>query len=610
MGEPNEDVKLVETTRGATVPSDTMDYKLLLDTLSKRILGGCPAGEVEEILLRKEAWQSLEPADALRWSALAQAVGRVDLSLEVLEWITQRHPSLESAWSERLELLWLVGAAGDLVRARRQAIEALGEARVRRLFGGDMALSGSAAGRGAMTGICSSGTVAKETLAESALRCGQTRQDGGEQQPRTREGVPTGGLSSDPWSDDEVVDLGGPFVQMHREDAAVKLYMEIFRGRPDVFARQWYDEETDTQGYVPVRRPMLASDVQDHLRGNRTYGIYLLDQDSRAWVGVIDVDLVPSLRGRKLTRDEYDRRTREETYLVERLSELSSEEGLPCVAEFTGGKGYHFWYPFEEPVSAASVRAALRAVVAKIEGDLSCFQLEVFPKQDTLSGKSLGNLVKLPLGVHRATGKPSFFLLTPDRSVESQLAFLEKVKRIPAARIEDLAAAHERAKVVVHPRHEAWAREFPELAVLEQKCTIIAQILTACRSSRSLSVREEKVLLCTIGHLPQARRLLHHVFEQLPEYNRPLLDYKIARIRGTPLGCKRIHTLLGDTEPTMPCRFETQDTGYWTPLLHLEGGEEYCRVPKSERVENLEDALEMLDVSIRQVRRFLNAQRT
>jgi hypothetical protein len=79
-------------------------------------------------------------------------------------------------------------------------------------------------------------------------------------------------LSSDPWSDDEVVDLGGPFVQMHREDAAVKLYMEIFRGRPDVFARQWYDEETDTQGYVPVRRPMLASDVQDHLRGNRTYG--------------------------------------------------------------------------------------------------------------------------------------------------------------------------------------------------------------------------------------------------------------------------------------------------------------------------------------------------
>lgn len=607
MGEPNEEVGWGETARGATVQSDKTEYKLLLDTVSKRIFGGCPAGEVEQILSRKEVWQSLEPADAVRWSALAQAVGLADLSLGMLEWITQKHPALESAWAERLELLRLVGARGDLVRARRQAIDALGDARVRLLLGGNMA-SEPAEGAEARPGIRSSGLVPQET-SEGALHHGQTRPDEGEELPKPLEGVPFGGCSSGPSSDDEAEDLGEPFLQMRREDAAVRLYMEIFRGRPDVFARQWYDEETDTQGYVPVRRPILPSDVQDHLKGNRTYGIYLLDPDSRAWVGVIDVDLVPALRGRKLTRDEYDRRTREETYLVERLSEISSDEGLPCVAEFTGGKGYHFWYPFEEPVPAASVRAALRAVVEKIEGDLSCFHLEVFPKQDTLSGKGLGNLVKLPLGVHRGTGKPSFFLLAPDRSVESQLAFLEKAKRIPRARLETLAVAHEKAKVIVHPRHEAWAREFPELAVLEQKCTIIAQILAACRSLRSLSVREEKVLLCTVGHLPQARKLLHHVFEQLPEYNRPLLDYKIARIRGTPLGCKRIHSLLGDVDPTLPCRFETLDAGYWTPLLHLEDGKEYCNVPKSEHVESLEDALEMLDVSIRQVRRFLNTHR-
>lgn len=609
MGEANEDTSPAETASGPTVLSEKTDYKLLLDTLSKRILSGCPAGEVEGILSRKEVWRSLEPSDALRWSALAQAIGLADLSLEVLEWITQRHPALESAWAERLELLRLVGGRGDLVRARRQAIDALGEARVRRLIGGDAAISDPAAEAGIKPGFCLPEAVPEET-AEDAQRLGQAPPDEGKQLPVPQEGVPIGGYSTDFWGDDEAEDLGEPFVQMRKEDAAVRLYMEIFRGRPDVFARQWYDEEADTQGYVPVRRPMLASDVQDHLKGNRTYGIYLLDQDSRAWVGVIDVDLVPAFRGRKLTRDEYDRRTREETYLVERLTELSSEEGLPCVAEFTGGKGYHFWYPFQEPVSAASVRAALRGVVAKIEGDLSCFQLEVFPKQDTLSGKGLGNLVKLPLGVHRGTGKPSFFLLAPDRSVESQLAFLKKVKRIPAASLEAVAAAHEKAKVIVHPRHEAWAREFPELAVLEQRCTIIAQILAACRSSRSLSVREEKVLLCTVGHLPQARKLLHHVFEQLPEYNRPLLDYKIARIRGTPLGCKRIHSLLGDADPTLPCRFETPDAGYWTPLLHLEGGKESSSIPKSERVESLEDALEMLDVSIRQVRRFLNTQRT
>ncbi len=606
MGEPNQDAGFAGGTHGAAALSDKTDYKLLLDTVSKRVLGGCPAAEVEEILSRKEVWQALEPADALRWSALAQTAGLADLSLEVLEWVTKKYPALESAWAERLELLRLLGARADLVKARRQAIEALGEATVRRMLRDDSGAE-PAEEAGSGTEGCSPGTAQAEVGQNAACRR-PARADTDEDMPGPRQVEDAGRCVSDPWSEEEAEDFGEPFVQMRKEDAAVRVYMEIFRGRPDVFARQWYDEETDTQGYVPVRRPMLASDVQDHLRGNRTYGIYLLDQDSRAWVGVIDVDLVPAFRGRKLTRDEYDRRTREETYLVERLSELSSEEGLPCVAEFTGGKGYHFWYPFEEAAPAASVRAALRALAAKIEGDLSCFQIEVFPKQDTLSGKGLGNLVKLPLGVHRGTGKPSFFLLAPDRSVDSQLALLEKVKRIPVARLEALAAAHEKAKVIVHPRHEAWAREFPELAVLEQKCSIIAQILAACRASRSLSVREEKVLLYTLGHLPQARKLLHHVFEQLPEYNRPLLAYKIARIRGTPLGCKRIHSLLGDLEPTLPCRFETPDSGYWTPLLHLEGGKEYCSAPKSERIESLEDALEILDLSIRQVRRFLNTQ--
>lgn len=608
MGEPNEDVGRAGTIPGEAACSDKTDYKLLLDTLSKRILGGCPAGEVEEILSRKEAWQSLEPADALRWSALAQAAGLADLSLEVLEWVTLRYPAVESAWSERLELLRLVGGRADFVRARRQAIEALGEDRIRGLLGGDSASEPAAEARCGQAIRTWTGDREGEAC-ERVPRGGPAQPENDDALPEALELDVAEGSSPDLWGDNETEALGEPFVQMRREDAALRRYMDIFRGRPDVFARQWYDEEADTQGYVPVRRPMLPSDVHDHLKGNRTYGIYLLDQHSRAWVGVIDVDLVQAFRGRKLSRDEYDRRTREETYLVERLIELSSESGLPCVAEFTGGKGYHFWYPFEEAVPAASVRAALRTVAAKIEGDLTCYQIEVFPKQDTLSGKGLGNLVKLPMGVHRGTGKPSFFLSAPDRSVESQLAFLEKVNRIPLAGLEAIAAAHEKAKVIVHPRHEAWAREFPELAVLEQKCSIIAQILAACRSSRSLSLREEKVLLCTVGHLPQARKLLHHVFEQLPDYNRPLLDYKIARIRGTPLGCKRIHSLLGDIDPTLPCRFETPDLGYWTPLLHLEGGREYCSVPKSERVESLEDALEMLDLSIRQVRRFLNTQR-
>ena len=563
MGEPREDKS---SERGATLENENTDYKLLLETLSKRVMGGCQPAEVEELLARKEAWQSLGPQDALRWSGLAQIAGLPDVSLEILEWLTENHPQLESGWVERLELLRTLEIRDGLVRARAQAISVLGEERVKAL------------------------------LAQSTAEVpdAQTSQPAGER--------------TESWHEDD--DIGDPFVEMRKEEEAIRLYMDLFRGREDVFARQWYDEESDAQGYVPVRRPMLAADVRDHLKGGRTYGIYLLDPQSQTRLGVIDIDIVPTYRGRKLAREEQEKLAREERYLLERLVELSEGASMHCLVEFTGGKGYHFWYPIEEAVPAARVRSALRALAVKVEGDVTCYQLEIFPKQDSLvGGKGLGNLVKLPLGIHRGTGKPSFFLMAPDRSTESQLTYLRQVRRVSPSALETVASSQEKAKLFVHPRYEAWAQEYPELAVLEAKCSVIAQILASCRSSRTLSVREEKVLLGTVGHLPQARKTLHHALEQLPEYNRPLLDYKISRIRGTPLGCRRIHRLLGDADPTPLCRFEGVESAYWNPLLHVEDGQSYTSVPKSEGVENLEDALEALNVSIRQVRRFLQPGR-
>jgi hypothetical protein len=34
----------------------------------------------------------------------------------------------------------------------------------------------------------------------------------------------------------------------------------------------------------------------------------------------------------------------------------------------------------------------------------------MFPKQDSLNGKDLGNLMKLPLGINRKTGNRSYFV--------------------------------------------------------------------------------------------------------------------------------------------------------------------------------------------------------
>ncbi|TVQ95833.1 MAG: DNA primase [Desulfovibrionales bacterium] len=402
--------------------------------------------------------------------------------------------------------------------------------------------------------------------------------------------------------DDKLTDS---FTAMRSRESAVRRYLDLFQGREDVFARQWADKEAGTQGYVPVRRAIQGEDILEHLQGRKTYGIYLLQEDSRVCLAVIDADMHPRLRTDKLSAADRDLARRERDYLLRRLPELGRELGMPCLTEFSGGKGYHFWYFFAEPVPAALPRQALNRLVKRISPDLTCFSLEVFPKQDTLAGKGLGNLVKLPLGIHRVSGKASRFLQVRDPSPWAQLKVLDNIGRIDVEILERHAGGldpEQGATVLVHPRHQAWADDFPELARLADACPALGQIVASCRMSRTLSVRDEKVILGTLGFLPRAKTLIHHLHQSLPDYNQHLVDYKLSRVRGTPLGCKRIHSLLNMTQDQ--CLFENA-ASYAHPLLHLPDWIDQEPEVKSERVENLQAALDSLEGAIRQVRRFL-----
>lgn len=94
---------------------------------------------------------------------------------------------------------------------------------------------------------------------------------------------------------------------------------------------------------------------------------------------------------------------------------------------------------------------------------------------------------------------------------------------------------------------------------------------------------------------------MHALLGEQTDYNPHLVDLKLSRLRGSPLGCKRIHTLL---ECTLDfCHFEDASP-YPHPLL-------FCRkwlpadMTRAEKIENLQDALTQLQQSLDTVRRFL-----
>jgi len=527
-------------------PDPSVDYTLLISRLEDEIVTDRNPERCTAILARHHVWVNLAPELLLKWASLAQMAGAIDTALAVYAHIHRIRPDMTRAWMEHIELL-------SILDKRVEAAQVVAAAQI-------------------------------HLTPEEKNVCLKLFGDGKPHNPET-----------------EIGTAAAPFEIMRTRQQTIERFMTLFSGREDCFARQWADPSEQKQGYVPVKRPMEYKDAEDHIMGRTTYGIYLLRADSTVMTGVLDVDLVQKYRLPKLPAADVALVRRERDFLIRRIHEISIDAGMRAIPEFSGGKGFHFWYCFASPVPAAMARQALEQIRRAVSGDVTAFNLEVFPKQDQLAGKGYGNLVKLPLGIHRVSKKHSWFLECHDRTIESQLAFLGGINPIAPDAIQTPQTEPSSAPVVLHPRFREWADTWPELYRLEQCCPPLAQIMASCRSRNTLSVREQQVLFQTIGFMTRKKTLLHVLLADQSDYNPHQVDYKLSRVRGTALGCARIHSLLGFTGDM--CRFENV-RDYAHPLLHLEK-DQFQAQPKSEKIENLQGALENLKLSILMVQRFL-----
>lgn len=521
------------------------DYRLMLKALEKEIITKDSPDRALKILKQASYRQAMPVDGQLKWAELAQLAGNVDITLNTYEDLHRSYPDNRDVWLRHLELCCVLNRPGEMVKVLRRAAR-----------------------------VMDRDTLAPWLSKYNALSSVEQKHD--------------------------IDSASVPFKELRTMESLIDRFMKLFSGRQDCFARQWADKKLDKQGYVPVRHPMTPGDAADHLNGRITYGIYLMRSDSTVKTAVVDVDLIKSFRSKRLTSDQRRTVYRESNYLTERIPSVSAEKNLYPLMEISGGKGYHFWYFFDPAIAASVARNLLESIVAAIRSDLTAFNMEVFPKQDQLKGKGLGNLVKLPLGIHRKTGKRSIFPQCRNRDIREQLEFLKTVRISEPATISEKQKEN-KASVVTHPRFEKWAADYPELHSLETHCPPLGQIISICLNSGTLSMKEEKILFQTVGFLRRKKTLIHYLCGFSSDYNPHAVDYRLSRIRGMPLGCRRIHSLLnfeGDY-----CRFDT-DEKYIHPILHVEPSfREQNTI--CEQTNNLAEALEQLTTAIGQVRRFL-----
>ena len=242
-------------------------------------------------------------------------------------------------------------------------------------------------------------------------------------------------------------------------DEIANLIAKKFIARSDVKAVQfkngaWSPHQEfnpESRKYDGPRIKWRRQDLLAHINGEATYGHYLLDTDNTCKLFAFDIDLqksgflpfaenwtdfreVEDLRAAWLDRSHPARdwmKFQFKTTAHKLMAFVSEELGLQTAAAYSGAKGVHV-YGFMgdgDKLDATKVHEAAILAMRQIgefeplrgehffkhknmnpEDGFPNLSIEVFPKQGSLDGKDLGNLMRLPLGRNLKSSDPTFFL--------------------------------------------------------------------------------------------------------------------------------------------------------------------------------------------------------
>jgi hypothetical protein len=234
---------------------------------------------------------------------------------------------------------------------------------------------------------------------------------------------------------------------MQASDEVCNLLAKHFIQRKDVKAVQ--KVLPDKVIYTPDHTPWTRDALRAHLEGTQSYGHYLLDQEDNVKLFAFDIDLekigwLPTDEDftafePAAPRDVWmDRSKVNERGFIKMqfkvlahmlMRAIESELDIPTAAAYSGGKGIHV-YGLTGSCPATDARDGAMIVLDSLgrfeakrgsnffmdtETDYATgFQnlsIELFPKQNSLEGKDLGNLMRLPLGKNLKNPKdPTFFI--------------------------------------------------------------------------------------------------------------------------------------------------------------------------------------------------------
>jgi hypothetical protein len=171
---------------------------------------------------------------------------------------------------------------------------------------------------------------------------------------------------------------------------------------------------------------LTDEEIAKHLNGDKLIGIYPLLTDNTSWFLAADFDEADWIEDAR------------------KFINTCNEKNIPAYLERSrSGNGGHVWIFFEQPYPAIRSRKIFISILEQ-SGAFSMFDKSksfdrLFPSQDFLSRKGLGNLIALPLfRKSYEQGNSCFIDIETLQPVIDQWQFLKTIKRISIAELDKL----------------------------------------------------------------------------------------------------------------------------------------------------------------------------
>lgn len=338
----------------------------------------------------------------------------------------------------------------------------------------------------------------------------------------------------------------------------LELFLQLFQGREAVFAKQW----VGGSGYSPVRpeRSINADDVLSHIQGKGAYGIYPIKKDNTVKFVCFDVDLPKNfaeVEENALVTDKSILLQQVKNICITAINIISAYSfNSKCILiEDTGGRGYHIWFFFKSSISAMSARMFAYSILKKARE-----QCEVFPKQNEVAEGQYGNLIKLPLGLHKKYNQYSSFINIAEKkilSIENPFAHLTEIVPIPAsiiinitresAKEKELKPARPRKAILcVETKSKETAGEVeksPRIGDLFGKCKAFSNLKKKVVSQHHLEHTERLALAYIMINIEDGEEILHQILSNCSDYDKEHTQKEIGYLKTRkmkPISCRRL----------------------------------------------------------------------